>query len=75
MGIFTLSGQAAAKFAGPSVIISFILTGIVALLAAISFSEMAAMMTSSGSAYTYTYAGHTFVLILSCFYQLSSHCF
>jgi APA family basic amino acid/polyamine antiporter len=68
MGIFTLSGQAAAMYAGPSVIISFILTGITVLLAAISFSEMAAMMTSSGSAYTYTYAGHTFILILSCFH-------
>jgi APA family basic amino acid/polyamine antiporter len=39
------------------VIISFIITGIVALLAALSFSELAAMMSSSGAAYTYTYAG------------------
>jgi amino acid transporter len=39
------------------VIISFIITGIVALLAALSISELAAMMSSSGAAYTYTYAG------------------
>jgi len=49
-----LSGQAAAENAGPSVIISFIITGVVALLAALSFSELAAMMPSSGAAYTYT---------------------
>jgi hypothetical protein len=36
----------------------------VALLAAISLSEMAAMMNSCGSAYTYTYAGQWFILIL-----------
>jgi APA family basic amino acid/polyamine antiporter len=53
-----LSGQAAAENAGPSVIISFIITGVVALLAALSFSELAAMMSSSGAAYTYTYAGY-----------------
>ncbi|UJR21042.1 hypothetical protein I4U23_024142 [Adineta vaga] len=55
-GIFVLSGQAAAKNAGPSVIISFIATGIVALFAALSFSELMAMMQLSGAAYTYTYA-------------------
>ena len=57
MGIFQLSGHAAAQYAGPSVIVSFILSGIVALLSALSFSEMASMMSSSGAAYTYTYAG------------------
>jgi len=56
-GIFVLSGQAAAENAGPSVIIAFIITGIVAFLSALSFSELAAMMPSSGAAYTYTYAG------------------
>jgi APA family basic amino acid/polyamine antiporter len=56
-GIFVLSGQAAASYAGPSLIISFVITGIVAILAALSFSELAAMMSHSGAAYTYTYAG------------------
>ncbi len=56
-GITVLSGQAAASYAGPSVIISFVITGIVAILAALSFSELAAMMSHSGAAYTYTYAG------------------
>ncbi|CAF3659593.1 unnamed protein product [Adineta steineri] len=55
-GIFDLSGQAAAEYAGPSVIISFIASGIVAFLAALSFAELTAMMPLSGAAYTYTYA-------------------
>jgi len=61
-GIFVSSGQAAAQYAGPSIIISFILAGIVALLSALSYSEMASMMPSSGSAYTYTYVGQSFIL-------------
>ncbi len=73
MGIFTLSGQAAALYAGPSVIISFVITGIVALLATLSFSEMAAMMASSGSVYTYTYAGQWLILIL--FHSNEFFCF
>ncbi|CAF4477903.1 unnamed protein product [Rotaria sp. Silwood2] len=55
-GIFVLSGQAAAKYSGPSVIISFVITGVIALLASLSYSELGAMMPSSGSVYTYTYA-------------------
>ncbi|CAF0947864.1 unnamed protein product [Adineta ricciae] len=68
IGIFTFSGQAAARYAGPAVIISFLLAGIVALLAALSFSEMAAMMSSSGSAYTYAYAalGEYWAWIVAC---------
>ncbi len=54
-----LSGQAAAQYAGPSIIISFIIAGIAALLSALSLSEMSAMMSSSGSAYTYTYVGES----------------
>ncbi|CAF4178513.1 unnamed protein product [Rotaria sordida] len=55
-GIFVLSGQTAAIYAGPSVIISFVITGIIALLASLSYSELATMMPSCGSVYTYTYA-------------------
>ncbi len=61
-GIFVLSGEAAAKFAGPAVIISFILAAIVAGLAAFSYAEMASMVPISGSAYSYTYASmRTFI--------------
>ena len=56
-GIFFFTGHAAGLYAGPSVIISYILAGIVALLAAFSYSEMASIMITPGSAYTYTYVG------------------
>ncbi|CAF1650122.1 unnamed protein product [Rotaria magnacalcarata] len=55
-GIFVLSGEAAAKYAGPAVILSFIIAAIVAGLAAFSYAEMASMVPISGSAYSYTYA-------------------
>jgi amino acid transporter len=47
-------------------IISFVITGIVAFLAALSFSELAAMMSHSGAAYTYTYASQLIILSLFC---------
>ena len=56
-GIFVLSGQAAARFAGPSLINSYIIAGIAAMLSAFSYSEMASIMPISGSAYMYTYVG------------------
>ena len=55
-GIFVLSGEAAAKYAGPAVVISFIIAAIVAGLAAFSYAEMSSMVPISGSAYSYTYA-------------------
>ncbi|CAF1647947.1 unnamed protein product, partial [Rotaria sordida] len=54
-GIFVLSGQAAAKYSGPSIIISFVITGVIALLSSLSFSELGTMMPSSGSVYIYVY--------------------
>jgi APA family basic amino acid/polyamine antiporter len=54
-GIFVLSGVAAARFAGPAVILSFVLAGITAALAALVYSELTAMFPAAGSAYTYTY--------------------
>ncbi len=64
VGIYVRSGQAAAQYAGPSVIISFVISGIVAILAALSFSELAAMMSHSGAAYTYTYVGQLTIVFL-----------
>ena len=63
-----MSGQAAAEYAGPSIILSFIISGIVALLSALSLAEMASMMPSAGSAYTYTYVGK--LRVLSFFFQI-----
>ena len=54
-GIFVLTGQAAGKHAGPAVIISMILAGIVSAFAALCYSEFAATIPISGSAYAYGY--------------------
>jgi APA family basic amino acid/polyamine antiporter len=53
-GILTLTGVGAAK-AGPSVILSFAIAGIICAAAALAYAEMATMIPASGSAYTYTY--------------------
>lgn len=55
-GIFVLSGVAASRYAGPGVIISFILAGVTSALAALVYAELASMFPAAGSAYTYTYA-------------------
>ncbi|CAF1002003.1 unnamed protein product [Didymodactylos carnosus] len=54
-GIFILSGNVAANFAGPSVIISFLIGSLVAFLAALSYAEMASMVPIAGSSYSYIY--------------------
>ena len=55
-GIFVITGQAAAQFAGPAIIISFIFAGIACALAGLCYSEFASMIPIAGSAYTYSYA-------------------
>jgi len=54
-GIFVLTGVAAANYAGPGVVFSFILSGIAATLAAMVYAELAAAIPSAGSAYTFSY--------------------
>ncbi|HEX5436082.1 MAG TPA: amino acid permease [Gemmatimonadaceae bacterium] len=55
-GIFVLTGPAAALYAGPSIILSFILAGIGCVFAGLCYAEFAAMIPIAGSAYTYGYA-------------------
>jgi len=55
-GIFTLTGLAAADYAGPGIVYSFIIGGILCALAGLCYSEMAAMVPVAGSAYAYSYA-------------------
>ncbi|MGH7996426.1 MAG: amino acid permease [Opitutaceae bacterium] len=55
-GIFVLSGQAAARYAGPAIALSFVLSGIGCLFAGLCYAEVASMIPISGSAYTYAYA-------------------
>ncbi|MBK5110247.1 MAG: amino acid permease [Thermoleophilia bacterium] len=55
-GIFVITGTAAAEYAGPAVIISFVLAGIAAGLTALCYAEMAAMIPIAGSTYSYVFA-------------------
>ena len=55
-GIFVLTGTAAARYAGPSIMLSFVLGGIVCGFVGLCYAELASMLPISGSSYTYTYA-------------------
>ena len=55
-GIFVLTGRAAAQFAGPGIMISFVITGMLCAFVALCYSELAAAIPVSGSAYSYSYA-------------------
>ncbi len=55
-GIFVLTGQAAASYAGPGIVFSFILSSIACLFAGLCYAEFASMIPLAGSAYTYAYA-------------------
>lgn len=56
-GIFVLTGVAAADYAGPALVLSFIFSGIACSFAALSYAELAAMIPVAGSAYTFGYVG------------------
>lgn len=55
-GIFVLTGVAAAKYAGPGIMLSFVLSGLACAFAALAYAELASMVPVAGSAYTYSYA-------------------
>src|SRR5215471_3925497 len=58
-GIFVITGHAAAAYAGPGVVISFMIAGLGCLFAGLCYAEFASMIPVAGSAYTYTYATFT----------------
>jgi APA family basic amino acid/polyamine antiporter len=55
-GIFVLTGTAAANYAGPAIVLSFIVAGTGCLFAGLCYAEFASMIPIAGSAYTYSYA-------------------
>ncbi len=55
-GIFVTTGDAAAEFAGPGVVFSFLLAGVAAAVTALCYAELAAMVPAAGSTYSYAYA-------------------
>ena len=52
-GIFVSTGQAAHQTAGPSLMLSYAVSGIVCIFAALCYAEFASMVPVAGSAYTY----------------------
>ncbi|GAA4752314.1 amino acid permease [Sphingomonas daechungensis] len=54
-GIFVRTGNAAALHAGPAVLISYAIAGIVCAFAGLCYAELASTLPVSGSAYTYSY--------------------
>ncbi|MGH9354561.1 MAG: amino acid permease [Terriglobia bacterium] len=65
-GIFVLTGEAAAEYAGPAIVLSFVLAGIACAFAGLCYAEFASLIPIAGSAYTYGYAtlGEIFAWII-----------
>lgn len=54
-GIFVITGQAAASYAGPALTISFLISAIGCIMAGLCYAEFAAMIPVAGSVYSYSY--------------------
>lgn len=55
-GIFVITGVAAADFAGPAIILSFVMAAMVSMFTALCYAEFATLIPVAGSAYSYAYA-------------------
>jgi APA family basic amino acid/polyamine antiporter len=55
-GLFVLTGEAAAEYAGPAIALSYIVAGVACALAALCYAEFASSVPVAGSAYTFSYA-------------------
>src|SRR5438093_9989017 len=55
-GIFVITGSAAAQYAGPAIVLSFVLAGFACVFAGLCYAEFASLIPIAGSAYTYGYA-------------------
>jgi len=73
-GVFALTGMVAAEYAGPAVILSYAIAGLTCIFVALAYTELAVMMPTSGSVYSYSYVafgeifawlmGGTMILVL-----------
>ena len=65
-GIFVLTGVAAHDKTGPALMLSFVVSGLACIFAALCYAEFASMVPVAGSAYTYSYAtmGELFAWII-----------
>jgi APA family basic amino acid/polyamine antiporter len=55
-GIYVMTGAAAANYAGPAVLLSFVLAGLACGFTGLCYAELASTLPVSGSSYSYTYA-------------------
>ena len=55
-GLFSITGMAAANYAGPGIMISFVIAAVGCAFAGLCYAEFASMIPVAGSAYTYSYA-------------------
>src|SRR5512147_1243987 len=55
-GIFVITGTAAAQYAGPAIVLSFLFAGTGCVFAGLCYAEFASLIPIAGSAYTYGYA-------------------
>lgn len=55
-GLFSITGMAAANYAGPAIMISFVIAALGCAFAGLCYAEFASMIPVAGSAYTYSYA-------------------
>ena len=65
-GIFVITGQAAAQYAGPGIILSFIISALACIFAGLCYAEFASMIPAAGGAYNYAYAtlGEIFAMVI-----------
>jgi APA family basic amino acid/polyamine antiporter len=57
-GAFVVTGQVAAEYSGPAVMVSYAIAGIVCIFVALAYAELAVMIPTSGSVYTYSYVAY-----------------
>jgi len=66
-GVFVLTGLVAAQYSGPAVTVSYLIAGGTCIFVALAYTELASMLPTSGSVYTYTYVafGEVFAWLIA----------
>lgn len=54
-GIFVITGKAAAEYAGPAIVLSFVLAAIICIFAGLCYAELSSLIPISGGSYSYAY--------------------
>ncbi|WP_341761375.1 amino acid permease [Candidatus Tisiphia endosymbiont of Thecophora atra] len=54
-GVFVITGIVAATYSGPAVMLSYAIAGVTCIFVALAYTELATMLPTSGSVYTYSY--------------------